>query len=125
MTDIVEGKGLGDLLKFEIDLNYCRKQLKVYEGESVVRGQVLGIWAATPGNFVVAPLGGDTATNNDALCCGVALGDAEGPGSVLVVRRGAVVARNELVFATGATAPEKATACEELEKIGIAVAESA
>jgi hypothetical protein len=124
MPDIVEGKGLGDLLKFEIDPNYCRKQLKVQAGESVVTGQVLGIWAASAGNYVVAAFGGTTATENDAICCGVAIADADG-GSVLCVRRGATVARNELVFAAGATAAQKAEACEELEKIGISVAESA
>jgi hypothetical protein len=69
MPDIVEGKGLGDLLKFEIDLNYCRKQLKVFAGEAVVRGQVLGIWTATAGSYVVAAFGGTTATTNDAICC--------------------------------------------------------
>jgi hypothetical protein len=123
---IEENNRLGDLLKFEIDKNYCRETITVAAGQNLKLGTVVGIVAAT-GFVKIVSIDPEEEDGSDTVV-GVILEDADatsGAKKGLVITIGALLAYDCLVFPTGATDPQKKKITTELYYRGIRVAKTA
>jgi hypothetical protein len=123
---IEEGNRLGDLLKFEIDRNYCRETVTVASGQNLKFGTVVGIKTAT-GEVKVVSIASQESDGSDTPI-GVILEDVDatsGAKKGLVITIGALLAQDCLIFPTGATDAQKKKITTELYYRGIRVAKTA
>lgn len=120
-TPISEGINLGDLLKYEAPNLYSRDQMTVVAGQSLSLGSVVGIVAATSKIKVFDP----SATDGSQVAAGVMIQDCDAAlaerDDGLMIARHATVADHALMWPSGITVAEKATAVLQLKSIGILV----
>jgi hypothetical protein len=108
MAVIEEGKNLGDLLKFEIDKNYCRETVTVASGQNLKFGTVVGMKTATGEVKIVSIASQETDGSDEAV--GILLEDVDATGGAkksLIISIGAMVAYDCLVFPGGASDAQK------------------
>jgi hypothetical protein len=123
---IEEKENLGDLLKFEIDKNYCRETVTVAAGQNLKLGAIVGIVAATgAAKSVYLPTGDeDEVLDGSEIVVGVLLENvdaASGAKKSLMIARGSIVAENALTFPTGASDDQKKKIVKDLEARGIVI----
>jgi hypothetical protein len=119
---IIENAGLGDLLKFEIDKNYCREVVTVASGQNLKLGTVVGVVTATGATKIVS-IDPEEEDGSD-VAVGVILEDIDatsGSKKSLMLARGAIVADSVTVFPTGATDAQKKKIIKDLETRGIVI----
>ena len=120
---------LGDLLKYELNGNYCRETVTLKAGTSYPLGAILGKITATgkyrgsPAAQVAGDEGAETAVAVLIEAVDASAGDRIG----LVVARGpAIVSKAALVFDASVDLPaEKAAKYVELAAAGIVVRDTA
>ena len=117
-TTAEQGGMLSDLLKFEIDHTYCRD--KGLGANSIKFGQIV-VFAGILNSVSLWERAEETVAAGAVL--GVALNDAEDDDLLVILRRGATVARAALDLL--GTEEQQAAVIEKLRASGIAVAESA
>jgi hypothetical protein len=108
MAVIEEGKNLGDLLKFEIDKNYCRETVTVASGQNLKFGTVVGMKTATGEVKIVSIASQETDGSNEVV--GIILEDVDATGGAkkaVTISIGAMVTYDCLVFPNGATDAQK------------------
>jgi hypothetical protein len=105
---IEEDNRLGDLLKFEIDKNYCRETVKVASGQNLKFGTVVGMKTAT-GEAKIVSIDPEEEDGSDEAT-GIILEDVDATGGAkksVTISIGAMVAYDCLVFPAGATDVQK------------------
>jgi hypothetical protein len=123
---IEEKENLADLLKFEIDKNYCRETITVAAGQNLKLGTVVGIVAAT-GFAKIVSIDPEEEDGSDTAV-GMILEDADAMSMAkksVMIARGAIVADSALVFPAGATDAQKKKLIKDLESRGIVTRKSA
>ena len=123
MPVLTKAPTLGDLLKYELNGNYCRETVTLKAGTDYALGAVLGRITATgkyrlsPAEAVVGDEGAETAVAVLLEAVDATGGDATG----LVVARGpAIVSKAALIFdASVDQAAEKDTKHAELSDAGV------
>jgi hypothetical protein len=108
MAVIEEGKYLGDLLKYEIDRNYCRETVTVASGQNLKFGTVVGMKTAT-GEVKIVSIASQETDGSDEVV-GIILEDVDATGGAkksVTISIGAMVAYDALVFPVGATDAQK------------------
>ena len=121
-----EANRLGDVLKFEIDKNYCREVVTVASGQNLKIGTVVGIKSDTGEAKIVSIADGETDGSDKAF--GVLLDNIDASAEskkALVLARGGIVASSSLVFPEGATSEQIAKLTSDLDARGIIVRQSA
>jgi hypothetical protein len=114
---------LGDLLKYELNGNYCRETVTLKSGTAYALGSVLGKITAS-GKYRLSPAAeavGDEGAET-AVAVLIAAVDATGGDKLgLVIARGpAIVSKDALVFDASVDQPaEKATKRTQLAALGI------
>jgi hypothetical protein len=129
MTVLTMSPTLGDLLKFELNGNYCRETITLKAGTAYALGSVLGKIAASakyrlsPAAQVVGDEGAETATAVLLEAVDATGGDKAG----LVMARGpAIVSKAALMFdASVDQAAEKAAKHSQLAAAGIVLRDTA
>jgi cyclophilin family peptidyl-prolyl cis-trans isomerase len=123
---IEENNRLSDLLKFEIDKNYCREIVTVASGQNLKLGEIVGMKTA---NDQVKSVYLITGVQNEVLdgseiAIGVVLEDIDATSGIqkaLMVARSAIVADSCVIFPTGATDAQKKKITKDLESRGILI----
>jgi hypothetical protein len=123
---IEEKENLADLLKFEIDKNYCRETVTVASEQNLKLGEIVGMKTA---NDQVKSVYLITGAQNEVLdgsevAIGAMLEDADatsGAKKAVIVTRAAIVADNMLIFPTGATDAQKKKIIKDLDARGIVI----
>ena len=114
---------LGDLLKYELNGNYCRESVTLKSGTSYALGSVLGKITAS-GKYRLSPaaeVGGDVGAETAAAVL-IAAADATGGDKIglVIVRGPAIVSKDALVFDASVDQPaEKTAKRSQLAAIGI------
>jgi hypothetical protein len=119
---IIENAGLGDLLKLELDKNYCREVVTVASGQNLKIGTVVGVVTATGATKIVS-LDSEEEDGSD-VAVGIIIEDTDatsGSKKSLMLARGAIVADSVVVFPTGATDAQKKKIIKELDARGILI----
>ena len=109
----VMGAVLSDLVKFEINPLYTRENITT--GAAVTAGTVLGRVTAS-GAYIPFD---NTAADGSQTPVAVALFDAASGDTVAAIRRGAILAKANLVWAAGVDATEQAAALLVMAENGI------
>lgn len=121
MAELKEGLNLGDVLKYEAPQLYSRERVTVSVGQSLTLGAVVGIVTATGKVKQLDP----TATDGSEVAAGVAVQSCDAAlaerDDGLIVTRHAIVATTALVWPTGITGPQKTTAIQQLQQLGVLV----
>jgi hypothetical protein len=105
---IEEDNRLGDLLKFEIDKNYCRETVTVASGQNLKFGTVVGTKTATGEVKIVSTASQETDGSDEVV--GIILEDVDATGGAkksVTISIGAMVTYDCLVFPSGATDAQK------------------
>jgi hypothetical protein len=105
---IEEDNRLGDLLKFEIDKNYCRETVTVASGQNLKFGTIVGMKTATGEVKIVSIASQETDGSDEAV--GIILEDVDATGGAkksVTISIGAMVAYDCLVFPGGANDSQK------------------
>lgn len=120
MTTISAPATLGDVLKHEYSLDYCRDVITLKASSGYALGSVLGCKAAD-GIYDLSPATGDTGT--EAACAVLLEAVPAGSTSGLALVRGpAIVAESALVFTAGVnTEVLKKAKHHQLAECGIVV----
>jgi hypothetical protein len=119
---IEEGNRLGDLLKFEVDKNYCRETVTVAAGQNLKLGTVVGTKSAT-GEVKIVSIASQETDGSDEVT-GIILEDVDATGGAkksVVVLGAAMVAYDHLVFPAAATDVQKKKIVKELFQRAIRV----
>jgi hypothetical protein len=114
---------LGDLLKYELNGNYCRETVTLKAGTAYVIGSVLGKITAS-GKYRLSPaaqVAGDEGAETATAVLLAAVDAAGGDKIGLVVARGpAIVSKVALVFDASVDQPaEKTAKLAQLAAVGI------
>src|SRR5579871_2147296 len=112
MPVLVMSPSLGDLLKYELNANYCRETVTLKAGTAYVLGSVLGKITAS-GKYRLSPaaaVSGDEGAET-AVAVLIEAVDATGGDKVgLIVARGpAIVSNGALTFDASVDQPAKKT----------------
>ena len=119
MPNYTEPKHLGDVLLVEVKAGWTKQNgLLAATALALSIGVVLAQKA--DGEFTPIDFSGAAPLNKAAAVLAVNVDEATTAQKVVLIKRGAVVASNELVFPDGATDEEIKTALAELEALGIA-----
>jgi hypothetical protein len=105
---IEEDNRLGDLLKFEINKNYCRETVKVASGQNLKFGTIVGMKTAT-GEVKIVSIDPEEEDGSDEAA-GIILEDVDATGGAkksVTISIGAMVTYNCLVFPSGTTDTQK------------------
>ncbi len=127
MPTVSQPKNLGDLLKYEAPNLYSRDQDTVAAAQNLSLGTVVGRETATAKLKVIDP----SATDGTEIAVGVLGNDVDATlidreDAILIARHAiAIVARGALVWPTGLTVAQKATAVAQLSALGVLVRDSA
>jgi hypothetical protein len=119
---IIENAGLGDLLKWELDKNYCREVVTVASGQNLKIGTVVGVVTATGATKIVS-LDPEEEDGSD-VAIGVILEDIDatsGSKKSLMLARGAIVADSVVIFPAGVTDAQKKKIVGDLKAVGILI----
>jgi hypothetical protein len=113
MPALIMAPTLGDLLKFELNANYCRETVTLKAGTSYALGSVLGRITAS-GKYRLAPAAEVTGDEGAEAAIAVlleAIDASDGDRTGLVVARGpAIVSKDTLVFDASVDDAAKAAA---------------
>lgn len=125
MPSVSQPKNLGDLLKYEAPNLYSREQGTVATAQNLPLGTVVGRETATTQLKALDP----TATDGSETAVGVLGNDVDATlierEDAMLIARHAIVARGALIWPSGLTAAQQATAIEQLEIRGILARDSA
>ncbi|KRP97478.1 hypothetical protein TX25_06120 [Pseudomonas lactis] len=116
MAIFIQPKDLGDLLLVEVAPGWTKQKATLLGGANYAFGQVL---AKVAGKYQVLDLAATGAAKKAAAVLGEQIGATAGDTPGVVIARGAVVAINELVWPEGITEPQKTTALDELNALGV------
>jgi hypothetical protein len=119
---IEESNRLGDLLKFEVDRNYCRDTVTVASGQNLKFGTVVGMKTATGEVKIISIASQETDGSDEAV--GIVLEDVDATGGAkkaVTISIAAMVAANCIVFPSGATDAQKKRILKDLFQRGIRV----
>lgn len=118
MATYTEPKFLGDVLLVEVAQGWTKQSGKlVATTVALTIGVVLAKLAT--GEYAPIDLAGTGVAKKAAAVLATHADIATGQQKIVVIARGATVAKNQLVFPAGATEPQIATALGELEALGI------
>jgi hypothetical protein len=112
---IEENNRLGDLLKFEINKDYCRETVTVASGQNLKFGTVVGMKTAT-GEVKIVSIASQETDGSD-VAVGIVLEDVDatsGAKKALTISIGAMVALDCLVFPAGANDTQKKKILKDL-----------
>lgn len=118
MASTTEGTYLNDFLKWEQENQYSREKVTIASGNTIVKGEVLGIVTASS-EYAAFDQGAADGTENAA---GIAIDDYDASAAAVegvAIVRDAIVVENNLTFPSGITAGEQATAMASLKALGI------
>ena len=116
-TTHVMPKKLGDLLLQEVMTGWTKGSGVLASGAAYPMGAVL---ALVSGKYQALDLAGTGAAKKAVAVLGEAVDATTADAtSRVIIKRGAVVAIDALVWPAGATEPQQATALAELDAIGI------
>jgi hypothetical protein len=123
---IEEGKYLSDLLKWELDKNYCRETVTVASGQNLKLGEIVGMKTADDQVKSVYLITGSQEETLDGseIAIGVMLQDVDatsGSQKALMVTRAAIVADNCIIFPTEATDAQKKEIVADLDARGVVI----
>jgi predicted RecA/RadA family phage recombinase len=126
---IEEVGGLGDLLKYEADKNYCREIVTVAAGQNLKSGSVVGIKTATDEvTSVYLPTGEENEDlDGSETAIGVLLEDVDatsGAKKSLMIARDAILANGAVIFPADATDLQKKKIKKDLEARGLVIRQS-
>ena len=125
MPTVSQPKNLGDLLKYEAPNLYSRDQDTVAAAQNLSLGTVVGRETATAKLKALDP----SATVGTEIAVGVLGNDVDAMlidrEDAILIARHAIVARGALVWPTGLTVAQKATAVAQLTALGVLVRDSA
>jgi hypothetical protein len=129
MPTLVMAPTLGDLLKFEVNANYCRESVTLKAGTNYVLGSVLGKITAS-GKYRLSPAAqvvGDEGAETAMAVLIEAVDATGGDKTAIVVARGpAIVSKAALVFdASVDQAAEKDAKQTQLATAGVVPRDSA
>ena len=117
-TVFTEPANLGDLLKYEASNLYSRDTMTVASGQVLALGAVVGRVTITGKVKAIDPV----ATDGTQIAIGVLLQACDATSAdqkAVVLARHCIVHDEFLVFPVGATAPQKNTAVDQLQSLGI------
>jgi hypothetical protein len=121
MPVLQEPNNLGDLLKYEAPNLYSRDLATVAAGQQLSLGTVVGLDSATNKLHALDP----TATDGTEVAIGVLATDVDATlidvDDALLIARHAIVASKAVVWPTGISAAEQATAISQLKTLGVLV----
>jgi hypothetical protein len=121
MSVLQEPNNLGDLLKYEAPNLYSRDLATVAAGQQLSLGTVVGLESTTNKLHALDP----TATDGTEIAIGVLATDVDATlidvDDALLIARHAIVASAAVVWPTGITAAEQATAISQLKTLGVLV----
>lgn len=124
MPTVSQPKTLGELLKYEAPNLYSRDQDTVAAAQNLPLGTVVGRETATAKLKALDP----SATDGSETAVGVLGNDVDATlidrEDAILITRHAIVARGALVWPTGLTAVQKATAVAQLTDLGVLVRDS-
>jgi hypothetical protein len=112
---IEENNRLGDLLKFEINKDYCRETVTVASGQNLKMGTVVGMKTAT-GEVKIVSIASQETDGSD-VAVGIVLEDVDatvGAKKALTISIGAMVAADCIIFPAGATDAQKKKILKDL-----------
>lgn len=109
-------KTLGDLLLVEVAPGWTKEKGLLLLGANYPLGTVL---AKVSGKYQVLDLAGTGAAKKAAAVLAENVDATAADTAGVVIARGAVVESTELLWPAGATDPQKATALDELNALGI------
>ena len=118
MATYTEPKFLGDVLLVEVAPGWT-KQTGILAATAVALTIGVVLAKAATGEYAPIDLAGTGAAKKAVAVLVTHAEVATGQQKVVVIARGATVAKNELVFPEGATEAQIATALGELEALGI------
>lgn len=125
MPKITQPKNLGDLLKYEAPNLYSREQDTVAAAQNLPLGTVVGRETTTTKLRAIDP----SATDGTETAVGVLGNDVDATlvdrQDAILIARHAIVARGALVWPTGLTELQKATAIAQLTALGVLVRDGA
>ncbi|OLF53796.1 head decoration protein [Pseudomonas chlororaphis] len=116
MATFTQPKDPGDLLLVEVCAGWTKDKVTLLGGPNYLFGQVL---AKVSGKYQVLDLAGTGAAKKSAAILLEAVDATAGDQPGLVISRGATVDLAELAWPAGITEPQKATALDELNALGI------
>jgi hypothetical protein len=122
---IEEGKYLSDLLKWELDRNYCRESVTVASGQNLKLGTVVGIVTAT-GAVKIVSVDPEEEDGSD-VAVGIILEDIDatsGAKKAVIVTRIAIVLADGIIFPAGTTDAQKKKIAGDLKAVGILIRET-
>jgi hypothetical protein len=116
MATFTQPKDPGDLLLVEVCPGWTKDKVTLLGGTNYPFGQVL---AKVSGKYQALDLAGTGTAKKSAAVLIEAVDATAGDKSGVVVSRGAVIDSTELAWPDGVTEPQKATALDELNALGI------
>ncbi|UZE21846.1 head decoration protein [Pseudomonas sp. B21-056] len=116
MATFNQPKDLGDLLLVEVSPGWTKEKATLLAGTDYPLGQVL---AKVSGKYQVLDPAGADGAEKAAAVLGEPVDATAGDKPGVVIARGAVVALAELAWPAGITEPQKTTALDELNALGI------
>jgi hypothetical protein len=125
MPAIHQRNNLGDLLKYEAPNLYSRQTGTLAAGQNLALGTVLGKRSADDALQAFDPAatdGSEVAVAVLAFDCDASLIDRD---DAVYIARQAIVARDAVIWPSGITAAQRASALTQLESLGILVRDSA
>jgi hypothetical protein len=116
MATFTQPKDPGDLLLVEVCPGWTKDKVTLLGGTNYPFGQVL---AKVSGKYQALDTAGTGTAKKSAAVLIEAVDATAGDKSGVVVSRGAVIDSTELAWPVGVTEPQKATALDELNALGI------
>jgi hypothetical protein len=119
---IEEDNRLGDLLKYELDKNFCREAVTVAAGQNLKMGTIVGMKSATGEVKIVSIASSETDGGDEAI--GIILEDVDATGGAkksVILFGVAMVVYDRLVFPAAATDAQKKKIVKELFQRAIRV----
>lgn len=121
MPVLQEPNNLGDLLKYEAPNRYSRDLATVAAGQQLSLGTVVGLESTTNKLHALDP----TATDGTEVAIGVLATDVDATlidvDDALLISRHAIVASAAIIWPSGITAAEQATAISQLKTLGVLI----
>jgi hypothetical protein len=119
---IEEGKYLSDLLKWELDKNYCREIVTITSGHDLKCGAVVGLISASG---LAKPVSLDPEEEDGSdVAVGVLLKDTDASGApvkTVMIARVAIIASDAVIFPAGTTDAQKKKIIKDLKNVGILI----
>lgn len=120
MAPLVKAPTEGDLLKYDLEMNYTREEATLLAGTNYKLGAVLGIVTAS-GKYTLSPATGSTGAQTAVAVLVAAVDATAADATGVVIRRGpAIVVEQMLEFDPSVDdATKTATKLAQLSAVGI------